>query len=68
MKKIPKNGSATNDALEEHSFIASCLKIGLKVEDLKLFTYKDIAKIMLCYIDEKKENKATQRDIDKLLG
>ena len=68
MKKIPKNNSVTNEALEEHSFIASCLKIGLKIEDLKQLTYKDVAKIMLCYIDGKKENKATQKDIDKLLG
>lgn len=68
MEKIPKSDKEENEALEEHNFIASCLKIGLRIDDLKQFSYKDIAKIMLCYVDNKKEKRATQRDIDKLLG
>lgn len=68
MNKLPK-GDSTIDNLEEHQFIASCLKMGLRIEDLKQFEYKDVAKIMLCYIDKPKNNKkATQQDIDKLLG
>jgi len=41
----------------------------LKIEDLKQLEYKDVVKIMLCFIDESKEKikKATQNDIDKLL-
>ena len=74
MKKIPKSDNATENNLEEHNFIASCLKIGLRIEDLKQLKYKDVAKIMLCYIEnenmanKKDSKKATQRDIDKLLG
>ncbi len=75
MKKIPKNDNVIENSLEEHSFIACCLKMGLRIEDLKQLKYKDVAKIMLCYIDNenianKKNNrkKATQSDIDKLLG
>lgn len=70
LKKLPKNEKKENEALEEHLFIANCLKMGLKIEDLKQFTYKDIAKIMLCFTDkpENKTKKATQADWDKLAG
>ena len=53
---------------EEHNFIASCLKMGLSIQDLKELEYKDVAKIMLCYADEGKTRKATQSDWDKLAG
>lgn len=58
-------------ALEEHFFLASCLKIGLSISDLKELDYKDVAKIMLCYADNMKKDKkkkATQSDWDKLAG
>ena len=44
--------------------------MGLKIEDLKQFKYKDIAKIMLCFADKQgnKPRKATQADWDKLAG
>ena len=45
-----KNNENEDEALEEHKFIASCLKIGLRIEDLKEMTYKDVAKIMMRYI------------------
>lgn len=73
-KKIPKGKESENEALEEHSFIATCLKIGLKIEDLKHLEYKDVAKIMLCFIDEtnidntNKTRRATQSDWDALAG
>lgn len=68
MNKIPNNTSNESEALEEHNFIANCLKIGLRIEDLKQLTYKDVAKIMLCFSDNKqrKSRKATQSDWDKL--
>lgn len=69
MRKLPKNKSKENEALEEHQFIASCLKMGLRIEDLKQFSYKDIAKLMLCFIDKGESTKqATQSDWDKLAG
>ena len=58
-------------SLEEHQFIASCLQIGLTINDLKQMKFKDTMKIMLCFMrnDEKNDEikKATQADIDKLL-
>ena len=53
---------------EEHNFIATCLKIGLTIQDLKELEYKDVAKIILCYFDDGKTRKATQSDWDKLAG
>ena len=70
LNKIPKNEDK-NEALEEHQFIANCLKIGLRLEDLKTLQYKDVAKIMLCFIDKKENNKprkAKQSDWDRLAG
>lgn len=58
------------EGLEEHRFIANCLQIGFSINDLKEMNYKDVAKIMLCFIDTDKKMKpreATQTDIDRLL-
>lgn len=69
MEKIPKNNNNQEERLEEHQFIATCLKIGLRIDDLKELQYKDVAKIMLCFIgNQGNSKKATQADIDKLLG
>lgn len=70
LSKLPQNGNKENEALEEHMFIANCLKVGLRIEDLKQLKYKDVAKIMLCFADkpENKTKKATQADWDKLAG
>lgn len=61
------------DTLSDYDFLATCLKIGLKIEDLKDLEYKEVAKILLCYSrNEKKINnkskyrKATQEDWDRL--
>ena len=69
LKKLPKGAEQPN-TLEDHRFIAQCLKIGLRIEDLKELEYKDVAKIMLCYIDDNKptERMATQKDIDRFLS
>lgn len=67
-KKIPKSKENEDKALEEHQFIANCLQIGLRIEDLKQLEYKDVAKIMLCFIDKDKTKSriATQSDWDRL--
>lgn len=66
---MPKNTEKEDEALEEHRFIATCLKMGLRIEDLKQLEYKDVAKLMLCFVDKKqkeKSRKATQADWDAL--
>ena len=69
LRKMPKSNSQLKENLIEHRFIANCLKIGLTIKDLQELEYKDVAKIMICYLEDnnpKKEKMATQKDIDKL--
>ena len=42
--------------------------MGLRIEDLKELEYKDVAKLMLCFVEEQKPKtkKATQADWDAL--
>jgi len=43
--------------------------MGLKLDDLQKLAYKDVAKIMLCFVEKKEVNsarKATQSDWDRL--
>lgn len=69
LKKLPKTNEQPQK-MEEHKFIANCLRMGLTINDLKELEYKDVAKIMLCFIDDNKpqDKMATQQDIDKLLS
>lgn len=50
--------------------MASCLRIGLTIKDLKEITYIEAMKILYSMVDKKENNtvrKATQADIDKFL-
>lgn len=63
------NSSNEDDDLGDYRFIANCLQIGLKIEDLKEMKYTDVAKILLCFANKKKKpRKATQADWDRLAG
>ena len=49
----------------------ACIQTGLKFDDLRYFTYVDILKMFVCIRKtnkNKKIKKATQNDIDNLLG
>ena len=69
LNKLPK-GNENPSKLDEHRYLAQCLRLGLRIEDLKELEYKDVAKIMLCYISDNKptERMATQKDIDRFLS
>ena len=64
-------GDSEEPLFPEHHFLLECLKVGLTIQDLSFLTYVDVMKIFLS-IDTKKEitgpRKATQSDIDRLLG
>lgn len=68
---MEKNTGNDSEVLfPEHEFLATCLQIGISVQDLKILTYIDVIKIFLSLIQAKstkKIKKATQEDIDKLL-
>ena len=69
LEKI-KGNSATEEIFPEHEFVASCLRVGLTISDLKELSYIDVMKILFTFINTKnvKEKNATQSDIDRLLG
>lgn len=63
-------GDDTNVLFPEHHFLSACLSIGLTIQDLKILTYVDVMKIFISLTNKQKrrEKKATQKDIDRLLG
>lgn len=67
-----KNDNTSKEIFPEHGFVGSCLRIGLTISDLEKLTYVDVMKILITYIEDNnetnQEKKATQNDIDKLLG
>ena len=67
LKKIESSGNIY-DHFPEHSFIASSLKVGLSISDLKELTYVDVMKVLLCSIDRQEEQKPTQSQIEMLTG
>lgn len=58
----------------EHEFLISCLRIGLKLDDLKLLSFVDIIKLFISYIGKPEEQKeegermATQEEIQKIVA
>ena len=67
-RKIKTKGNVAKETFPEHEFLASCLRIGLNLNDLIELTYIDCMKILLSYIGNNNNvREATQKDIDKLL-
>lgn len=72
-KELEKVSSGDNEKelFPEHCFIATCLRVGLTINDLKILTYVDVMKIIISFLpkEDTKNNirKATQQDIDKFL-
>jgi hypothetical protein len=57
-----------NTDLEEYRFVATCLQMGITIDNLKELEYIDVAKIMVASIpDDKKYKKATAEDWDNLM-
>ena len=76
INKINNKNSGDESTFPEFSFLATCLKIDLTINDLKKLTYVEVMKIIVSYLDFQKENikenfevrEATQADIDRFLG
>lgn len=64
------NGDSEESIFPEHDFYLACIRLGLRLEDLKYLSYIDVLKIFICLSKpkNKKERKATQVDIDRLLA
>ena len=64
-----KNNKISKEIFPEHEFLASCLRIGLTINDLEKLTYVDVMKILITYITTDTNNQKVSRgDIDRLLG
>lgn len=72
LEKINNEGNDTAESIfPEHEFLMSCLKLGLKIEDLKLLTYVDVLKMFIVTIEENKqenEEEATQEQIADIVA
>lgn len=73
LEKINKNNKDNKESLfPEHEFLISCLKMGLRLEDLKFLTYIDVLKMFISFIGKpEKQNgirQATQNDIQNLVA
>lgn len=67
------NSNNKKELFPEHEFLAACLRMGLKIEDLKILTYVDVLKIFISFCDKESKNEngvreATQEDITNLVA
>lgn len=71
LEKIKTNNNEES-LFPEHEFLISCLRIGLRLEDLKFLTYIDVLKMFISFIGktEKQDGtrEATQEDIQNLVA
>lgn len=74
LKKINTSEEKNKELFPEHEFLAACLRMGLRIEDLKILTYVDVYKIFVSFFNsEEKEDssgvrQATQEDIQNLVA
>jgi len=70
MEKKVSSGENSKERFPEHSFLSSCLRVGLTMNDLEKITFIDAMKILISYLPEKeiKKREATQADWDRLAG
>lgn len=71
LKKI--NNKSERIIFPEHDFYLACLRLGLRIEDMKYLSYLDVLKMFICLNKTSKKEtsnikNATQKDIDRLLG
>ena len=58
-------GENEKSAFPEHEFLATCIKFGFTIQDLKQLTYVEVMKTLYTQI-ETKTKRATQKDWDRL--
>lgn len=75
IKELSKinNSNSKKELFPEHEFLAACLRMGLRIEDLKILTYVDVLKIFISFCDRENKNEngvkeATQEDITNLVA
>lgn len=71
--KINSNSKDEKELFPEHEFLVTCLRLGLKIDDLKILTYVDVLKMFISFLGidnktESRERKATKEEINKLVA
>lgn len=65
LEKINKKNKTSNNNEEsifpEHDFLATCLKIGLTIADLRILTYVDVLKIFISFAEENEGKENTEK-------
>lgn len=57
LEKINKNNKNDKESLfPEYEFLASCLRMGLTISDLKILTYVDVLKIFISFLRRKRRS------------
>lgn len=75
LKEINKDNKNQKESIfPEHEFLVTCLRMGLKIDDLKILTYVDVLKILISFceigenMEENEVREATQEEIRSLVA
>lgn len=56
------DSESKENVFPEHDFLATCLKIGLTIFDLKILTYVDVLKIFISFCTENEKTGNTEKN------
>ena len=67
---LNSDDKSANNLFPAHSFEASCLRVGISLNDLKKRTYVSIMKVLFSFLNtnNSKTREANQIDIDKFMS
>lgn len=66
-KKIKTNGSS-DEPVDEYEVVALAKRLNITMEDMSNMSFVSLVNILLSSVEEDKEKKASQEDIDKFFG
>ena len=66
-KQIKTNGKS-NEPIDEYEVVALAKRLNITMEDMANMSFVSLINILLSTVEEDKEKKASQDDIDKFFG
>lgn len=63
-----KTNSNSNDPVDEFEVVALAKRLNISMEDMANMSFVSLINILLSTVEEDKETKATQADIEKYFG
>lgn len=61
------SSSSNNDPIDEYEVVALAKRLNITLDDMDRMSFVSLMNILLSTVEEK-ENKPTQKDIDKMFG